>query len=135
MVLAIGGGSVIDCAKVVAAGACYDGDPWDLVITPRWIKKALPIYSVLTLSATGSEMDKFAVISDMSKNEKWGTASDHMKPKMSILDPEYTYSVSKKQTAAGNSRYHQSYLRELLYQCEECRCSSKICGRTVKELF
>ena len=67
MVLAIGGGSVIDCAKVVAAGACYDGDPWDLVITPRWIKKALPIYSVLTLSATGSEMDKFAVISDMSK--------------------------------------------------------------------
>lgn len=69
MVLAIGGGSVIDCAKVVAAGACYDGDPWDLVITPRWIKKALPIYSVLTLSATGSEMDKFAVISDMSKNE------------------------------------------------------------------
>ena len=103
MVLAIGGGSVIDCAKVVAAGACYDGDPWDLVITPRWIKKALPIYSVLTLSATGSEMDKFAVISDMSKNEKWGTASDHMKPKMSILDPEYTYSVSKKQTAAGTA--------------------------------
>ena len=103
MVLAIGGGSVIDCAKVVAAGACYDWDPWDLVITPRWIKKALPIYSVLTLSATGSEMDKFAVISDMSKNEKWGTASDHMKPKMSILDPEYTYSVSKKQTAAGTA--------------------------------
>lgn len=103
MVLAIGGGSVIDCAKVVAAGACYDGDPWDLVITPRWIKKALPIYSVLTLSATGSEMDPFAVISDMSKNEKWGTASEHMKPKMSILDPEYTYSVSKKQTAAGTA--------------------------------
>lgn len=48
-------------------------------------------------------MDKFAVISDMSKNEKWGTASDHMKPKMSILDPEYTYSVSKKQTAAGTA--------------------------------
>ena len=103
MVLAIGGGSVIDCAKVVAAGSCYDGDPWDLVITPRWIKKALPIYSVLTLSATGSEMDPFAVISDMSKNEKWGTASEHMKPKMSILDPEYTYSVSKKQTAAGTA--------------------------------
>ena len=103
MVLAIGGGSVIDCAKVVAAGACYDGDPWDLVITPRWIKKALPIYSVLTLSATGSEMDPFAVISDMSKNEKWGTSSEHMKPKMSILDPEYTYSVSKKQTAAGTA--------------------------------
>ena len=112
MVLAIGGGSVIDCAKVVAAGACYDGDPWDLVITPRWIKKALPIYSVLTLSATGSEMDKFAVISDMSKNEKWGTASDHMKPKMSILDPEYTYSVSKKQTAAGMQTFKQDLRKD-----------------------
>lgn len=103
MVLAIGGGSVIDCAKVVAAGACYDKDPWDLVIAPYRIKKALPIYSVLTLAATGSEMDKFAVISDMSKNEKWGTASEYLKPKMSILDPEYTFSVSKKQTAAGTA--------------------------------
>ena len=121
MVLAIGGGSVIDCAKVVAAGACYDGDPWDLVITPRWIKRALPIYSVLTLSATGSEMDKFAVISDMSKNEKWGTASDHMKPKMSILDPEYTYSVSKKQTAAGTADM-MSHTMENYFSMENADC-------------
>ena len=121
MVLAIGGGSVIDCAKVVAAGACYDGDPWDLVITPRWIKKALPIYSVLTLSATGSEMDKFAVISDMSKNEKWGTASDHMKPKMSILDPQYTYSVSKKQTAAGTADM-MSHTMENYFSMENADC-------------
>ena len=103
MVLAIGGGSTIDCAKVIAAGACYDGDPWDLVINPPLIKAALPIYSVLTLSATGSEMDEFAVISDLSKNEKWGTASPLMKPKMSILDPTLTYTVSKKQTAAGTA--------------------------------
>ena len=55
MVLAIGGGSTIDCAKIVAAGAKYDGDPWDLVLDGSRIKAALPIYSVLTLSATGSE--------------------------------------------------------------------------------
>lgn len=103
MVLAIGGGSVIDCAKVIAAGACYDGDPWDLVIDPGKIQTALPIYSVLTLAATGSEMDSFAVISDLSKHEKWGTSAECMKPKMSILDPTYTYSVSKKQTAAGTA--------------------------------
>ena len=103
MVLAIGGGSVIDCAKVIAAGACYDGDPWDLVIDPGTIQTALPIYSVLTLAATGSEMDSFAVISDLSKHEKWGTSAECMKPKMSILDPTYTYSVSKKQTAAGTA--------------------------------
>ena len=103
MVLAIGGGSGIDCAKVIAAGACYDGDPWDLVIDPGKIQTALPIYSVLTLAATGSEMDSFAVISDLSKHEKWGTSAECMKPKMSILDPTYTYSVSKKQTAAGTA--------------------------------
>ena len=55
MVLAIGGGSSIDCAKVVAAGACYDGDAWDLVLHPELIKAALPVYSVLTLAATGSK--------------------------------------------------------------------------------
>lgn len=103
MVLAVGGGSVIDCAKVVAAGACYDGDAWDLVLDGGKITKALPVYSVLTLSATGSEMDNFAVISDMSKNEKWGTGSPLVKPVMSILDPTYTFSVSKKQTAAGTA--------------------------------
>ena len=95
MVLAIGGGSAIDCAKVVAAGAKYAADPWDLVIDSSLIVDALPIYSVLTLSATGSEMDKFAVISDLSKNEKWGTGAEALKPKMSILDPEYTYSVPR----------------------------------------
>lgn len=103
MVLAIGGGSTIDCAKVVAAGAKYDGDPWDLVVDSSKIADALPIYSVLTLSATGSEMDEFAVISDLSKNEKWGTGAEALKPKMSILDPEYTYSVSPKQTSAGTA--------------------------------
>lgn len=103
MILAIGGGSTIDCAKVVAAGAKYDGDPWDLVLDGSKIQGALPIYSVLTLSATGSEMDEFAVITDMSKNEKWGTAAECLKPTMSVLDPTYTYSVSKKQTAAGTA--------------------------------
>ena len=103
MVLAIGGGSTIDCSKVVAAGAKYDGDAWDLVLDGSKVKAALPIFDVLTLSATGTEMDPFAVISDMSKNEKWGTGSPYMVPTMSILNPEYTFSVSKKQTAAGTA--------------------------------
>jgi alcohol dehydrogenase YqhD (iron-dependent ADH family) len=103
MVLAIGGGSVIDCAKVVAGGAKYDGDAWDLVIDPTKIRAALPIYAVLTLAATGSEMDTFAVISDMTKNEKWGTGSPLFQPKMSVLDPTYTFTVSQKQTAAGTA--------------------------------
>ncbi len=102
-VLAVGGGSTIDCAKVIASGACYDGDPWDLVVDESKITKALPVVSVLTLSATGSEMDGFAVISDLQKNEKWGTGNDITRPVFSILDPEYTYSVSRGQTAAGTA--------------------------------
>ena len=103
LVLAVGGGSVIDCAKVIAAGACYAGDPWDLVLDGSKIEVALPIASVLTLAATGSEMDGFAVISDLGKKEKWGTGSEWLKPCLSILDPTYTFSVSQKQTAAGTA--------------------------------
>lgn len=102
-VLAVGGGSVIDCAKIVASGTCYEGDPWDQVLDNSKITKALPVASVLTLSATGSEMDGFAVISDLAKNEKWGTGNEITKPVFSILDPEYTYTVSARQTAAGTA--------------------------------
>ena len=121
MVLAIGGGSTIDCSKVVAAGARYDGDAWDLVLDGSKVKAALPIFDVLTLSATGTEMDPFAVISDMSKNEKWGTGSPYMVPTMSILNPEYTFSVSKKQTAAGTADM-MSHTMENYFSMENADC-------------
>ncbi|GEP66559.1 iron-containing alcohol dehydrogenase [Clostridium beijerinckii] len=103
VVLAVGGGSTIDCAKVIAAGVKYEVDPWDLVTSPQKINEVLPIVTILTLSATGSEMDPHAVISDMTTNQKLGTGHENMKPKASILDPEYTYSVPKNQTAAGTA--------------------------------
>lgn len=121
MVLAIGGGSTIDCAKVIAAGAKYDGDAWDLVLDGSKVKAALPIFDVLTLSATGTEMDAFAVISDLTKNEKWGTGSPYMVPTMSVLDPEYTYSVSKKQTAAGTADM-MSHTMENYFSKENADC-------------
>ena len=102
-VLAVGGGSVIDCAKAVAAGAAYEGDPWELVEDPRKIKEVLPILTVLTASATGSEMDPFAVISNPETNEKRGMGNRAMRPVLSILDPGYTFSVSRYQTAAGTA--------------------------------
>lgn len=102
-VLAVGGGSTIDCAKMVAAGVCYEGDPWDLVLDRKKITAALPIAAVLTNAATGSEMDGFAVISDMEKNEKWGSGNDHTKPVFSILDPTYSMSLPAYQTASGAS--------------------------------
>lgn len=101
MVLAIGGGSPIDSAKLVAAGALYDGDPWELVLDPQKIHGALPIYVVSTIAATGSEMSAWAVISDTGKKEKRSAGSGWLRPKMAVLDPEYTRSVPVKYAAAG----------------------------------
>ncbi|MBN3041256.1 MAG: iron-containing alcohol dehydrogenase [Candidatus Omnitrophica bacterium] len=100
-ILAVGGGSVIDCAKAVAAGVYYENDPWDFFTKKGDIYKALPIGTVLTLSATGSEMNGFAVISNEQTKEKLPAGSDILRPLFSVLDPTYTFSVSKEQTAAG----------------------------------
>ena len=116
VILAVGGGSTIDCAKVVAAGAFYDKDPWDLVTNPEKIDKVLPIVTILTLAATGSEMNGNAVISKMDTNEKLGTSSVNMKPQVSILDPEYLYTLPSIQTAAGTadimSHVFESYFKK-----------------------
>lgn len=103
VVLPIGGGSAIDCAKTIAAGVTYEHDAWDIVLDPSNIKSVLPIISVLTLSATGSEMDPTAVISNMDTNDKMGLFHPDMRPKASILDPTYTFSVNAYQTAAGTA--------------------------------
>lgn len=100
-ILAVGGGSTIDCSKVIAAAYHYHGDPWDLVIGKAKIEKVLPIGTILTLAATGSEMDAGAVITNLKTNQKYSVGHPDMFPKFSILDPTYTYSVSKYQTASG----------------------------------
>lgn len=100
-ILAVGGGSTIDCCKVIAGAVAYDGNPWDLVIGKAKYDKVLPIASILTIAATGSEMDAGAVITNLETNQKYGTGHPGFFPKFSILDPTYTYSVSKYQTASG----------------------------------
>jgi hypothetical protein len=101
VILAVGGGSVLDCSKAIAAGAKYDGDPWDLISYKAFAKEALPIVDILTLAATGSEYDCGGVISRTETNDKIGYMDSHLFPVCSILDPKYTFTVSKKQTAAG----------------------------------
>ena len=101
VILAVGGGSVLDCSKAIAAGACYDGDPWDLISYKVKAKAALPIVDIITLAATGSEYDAGGVISRTETNDKIGYVDPLLYPRVSILDPTYTFTVSKKQTAAG----------------------------------
>jgi len=101
VILAVGGGSVLDCSKAIAAGACYDGDPWDLISYKVKAQKALPIVDILTLAATGSEYDSGGVISRPETNDKIGYMDPLLYPVCSFLDPTYTFTVNKWQTAAG----------------------------------
>ena len=101
VILAVGGGSVLDCSKAIAAGACYDGDPWDLISYKVKAQAALPIVDIITLAATGSEYDSGGVISRTETNDKIGYLDPLLYPHTSFLDPTYTFTVSKKQTAAG----------------------------------
>lgn len=103
VILAVGGGSVIDAAKVIAGGVYYDGDAWDLVVDNSKMGQAVPIVDILTLAATGTEMNRNAVISNPDTNEKLGTSGWELIPKVSFLNPENTFTVSKWQTAAGSA--------------------------------
>jgi alcohol dehydrogenase len=99
--LAVGGGSVIDATKAIAVGAKFDGDVWDIITKKAVAKDALPLGTVLTLAATGSEMNSGSVITNWETHEKYGWGTPHVFPKFSILDPTHTFSVPKDQTIYG----------------------------------
>jgi alcohol dehydrogenase YqhD (iron-dependent ADH family) len=100
-ILAVGGGSVIDCTKAISVGAKYDGDAWDLITQKAPIVDALPFGTVLTLAATGSEMNDVSVITNWETKDKLGWGSPLVFPTFSILDPSYTFSVPRDQTVYG----------------------------------
>ena len=101
VILAVGGGSTIDASKHIAAAACYDGEPWELVKDRSLVKKALPVAVVLTICATGSEMNSGAVISNEKTHEKLEINHPLLYPKLSVCDPTYLYTLPPEQTAAG----------------------------------
>ena len=98
-IIAVGGGSTLDGTKLIACAICYDGDAWDLVLDPKKVSGAIPFASVMTMPATGSEMNNGAVISNLATKEKYGFYSFY--PQWSILDPEVTYSIPPYQVACG----------------------------------
>ncbi len=101
-ILAAGGGSVIDAAKFVALASLYDGEPWNIVESfGACCKKALPLAAVVTLPASGSEVNRDAVISRASKKAKLPFGNPAIYPQFAILDPELTFSLPPEQTANG----------------------------------
>ena len=99
-ILAVGGGSTIDSAKAIAAGAVYDGDFWDFYSGKR-IEKALPVGTVLTIAAAGSEGSPDSVITKEEGMFKRGASGDAIRPRFSILNPALTQTLPPHQTAAG----------------------------------
>ena len=102
-ILAVGGGSVVDCAKCISAGVNYDGDPWDFLIGKANVKNAVPIGTVITLAATGSEMNGGSVISNEETEEKLAFGHPTLVPVFTFEDPTLTFTVSKYQTSAGST--------------------------------
>ncbi|MBQ7867394.1 MAG: iron-containing alcohol dehydrogenase [Clostridia bacterium] len=101
LVLAVGGGSAIDTAKAIANGACYDGDAWDLFTGKGSNTEVLPLGTVVTIPAAGSEMSNSSVITREEDQCKRGRNTELNFPKFSILNPEYSYSLPPFQTACG----------------------------------
>ncbi|MBN1281205.1 MAG: iron-containing alcohol dehydrogenase [Candidatus Thermoplasmatota archaeon] len=101
-ILAVGGGSVLDCAKTIATGVFYPDDPWEMFLKgDSTIQRALPVGAVMTFAGTGSEMNGNAVISNEQTSQKLAIHSDLLRPAFSLLDPTYTITVPRDQTAAG----------------------------------
>ncbi|OIR06291.1 alcohol dehydrogenase YqhD [mine drainage metagenome] len=101
LILAVGGGSVLDGAKFVAAAVPFKGEPWDILAKNAPVESALPIGAVLTLPATGSEANGAAVISRRAIGEKLAFLSPHIFPRFSIIDPETTFSLPARQVGNG----------------------------------
>ena len=101
VILAVGGGSVIDASKHIACSACSSSSPWELMMDRSKIKGALPIAVVLTICATGSEMNSGAVITNEDTKEKLEINSPLLYPRLSICDPTYLFTLPARQTAAG----------------------------------
>lgn len=118
VLLAVGGGSTLDATKYMAAGACVEHDPWDFFAKGVPVEKALPIITVLTLAASGSEMDQRGVISNPATQDKLSNFATPVFPKVSFLDPTNTYSVNSYQTACGAADM-MSHIMEVYFNTKQ----------------
>ena len=132
MILAVGGGSVLDSSKYTAAGACADCDPWDFPTGKAKVEKSLPVGCILTIAAAGSEMSASAVITNMELNMKRGFGSDFNRCKFAIMNPELTYSVSKYQTACGVVDIMAHTMERYFIPCEPTDLTDRIAESVLK---
>ncbi|MBO5852824.1 MAG: iron-containing alcohol dehydrogenase, partial [Clostridia bacterium] len=126
LILAVGGGSVIDSSKFTALGVASGLDVFDIAMGREKTDKALPVACILTISAAGSEMSASAVLTNSELGIKKGAGGDHIRPLFSILNPELTYSVSPYQTACGISDIMAHTMERYFYPCDDTPLTDRI---------
>lgn len=126
-ILAVGGGSVIDSAKAIAAGVLYDGDFWDFYCGKKHVEKALPIGVVLTIAAAGSEGSGDSVITKEDGMIKRGTGSDALRSRFSVLDPELTQTLPAYQTACGATDIMAHVFERYFTNTKEVEITDRLC--------
>jgi len=134
-VLAVGGGSTIDASKHIACACFYEGDPWDLVLDKTKATKALPIFTVLTICATGSEMNPGAVISNEETNEKLEINTPILYPTLSVCDPTYLFTLPKHQTAAGTADIISHIFEQYFQPCDDAYITDRLSEAALKTCF
>lgn len=133
-ILAVGGGSVIDSAKTIAAGVPYEGDVWDFFRGEEEIKQALPLGTVLTIPAAGSESSPSAVITKEDDDLKWGIGSNKLRPQFSILNPEITFTLPDYQTACGAADIMAHIMERYFTQIQNVDITDHLCEGTLKTI-
>jgi len=134
-ILAAGGGSVIDSAKAIAAGVPYEGDVWDFYTGKAEIKEALPIGTVLTIPAAGSEASDASVITKEDEDLKWATHSNLLRPQFSILDPEITFTLPDYQTVCGAADIMAHVMERYFTQTSHVELTDNLCEGTLKTVI
>ena len=134
-ILAVGGGSVIDSAKAIAAGVPYDGDVWDFYISDMQPKEALGVGVVLTIPAAGSEASNSSVITDEANNNKRFLDNDLLRPRFSLLNPQLTFSLPPYQTACGATDIMAHIMERYFTRVKDAEITDRLCEAALKTVI
>lgn len=134
-VLAVGGGSSIDSAKAIALGVPYEGDFWDYYCNPWDVEKALPVGTVLTIAAAGSEGSNGSVITQEKSKLKWSAGGDALRPKFSVLNPEFYCTLSAYQTACGITDMMIHIMERYFTDTTDVEITDRMCEGVLKAII
>ena len=134
-ILAVGGGSVIDSAKAIAIGVCYEGDVWEVYEQHKLVEKALPVATVLTIPAAGSEMSGDSVVTNEEKQMKLGYGAPAIRPVFSVVNPEFFFTLPKNQIANGAADMMSHIFERYFTNTTGVELTDQLCEATLRVIM